>query len=299
MAGPAQRIEDYALIGDTQTAALVGKNGSIDWLCLPRFDSGACFAALLGDASNGRWLLAPKGEVRRVSRRYEPSTLVLVTEFTTDDGVVEVFDCMPVRRYECSEVLRIVRGVRGSVAMRMELVIRFDYGSSVPWVSKQGGVLRAVAGPHATYLRTNVPTSGKGLTTQAEFIAHEGESIPFMLGYYPSHLTTPAPIDPYEALDHTFSFWRSVGGAGDVPRAMARPGRALAHYAEGADLCAHGWHRRRPVHFAPRTPGGRAQLGLPLLLVTRRDVHVVRLDDGRLPRRSFGVARLAGARRGG
>ena len=185
MAGPAQRIEDYALIGDTQTAALVGKNGSIDWLCLPRFDSGACFAALLGDASNGRWLLAPKGEVRRVSRRYEPSTLVLVTEFTTDDGVVEVFDCMPVRRYECSEVLRIVRGVRGSVAMRMELVIRFDYGSSVPWVSKQGGVLRAVAGPHATYLRTNVPTSGKGLTTQAEFIAHEGESIPFMLGYYP------------------------------------------------------------------------------------------------------------------
>ena len=95
MAGPSQRIEDYALIGDTQTAALVGKNGSIDWLCLPRFDSGACFAALLGDESNGRWLLAPKGEVRRVTRRYEPGTLVLVTEFTTDDGVVEVFDCMP------------------------------------------------------------------------------------------------------------------------------------------------------------------------------------------------------------
>ena len=184
MAGPSQRIEDYALIGDTQTAALVGKNGSIDWLCLPRFDSGACFAALLGDESNGRWLLAPKGEVRRVTRRYEPGTLVLVTEFTTDDGVVEVFDCMPVRRHECSEVLRMVRGVRG----RSRCAWSSSSGSTTGRPSRgsrAGGVLRAIAGPHATYLRTNVPTSGKGLTTQAEFIAHRGGDHPVHAGLLP------------------------------------------------------------------------------------------------------------------
>src|SRR5437764_14167876 len=130
------KIEDYALIGDSQTAALVGNDGSIDWLCLPRFDSGACFAALLGDASNGRWLVAPAGRVRKVRRRYEPGTLVLVTTFETDDGTVELVDCMPPRD-EVADIVRIVRGVRGTVDMKMDLVIRFDYGSTVPWVSRR------------------------------------------------------------------------------------------------------------------------------------------------------------------
>src|SRR5262245_47955481 len=137
------KIEDYALIGDTQTAALVGKNGSIDWLCLPHFDSGACFAALLGDPSNGRWLIAPKGKIRKVIRRYEPRTLVLVTEFVTDDGTVELIDCMPPRDL-VPDLVRIVRGVRGQVEMSMELVIRFEYGSAVPWVSRAGDALHAV-----------------------------------------------------------------------------------------------------------------------------------------------------------
>src|SRR5438445_1936961 len=144
----ALKIEDYALIGDRQTAALVGKDGSIDWLCLPRFDSGACFAALLGDASNGRWLLAPKGKVRKVTRRYEPGTLVLVTEFVTDGGAVEVVDCMPPRDV-LPDLVRIVRGIRGQVEMMMDLVIRFEYGSVVPWVSRrEKGLLDAVAGPN-------------------------------------------------------------------------------------------------------------------------------------------------------
>src|SRR6266542_2369443 len=160
----ALKIEDYALIGDTHTAGLVGKDGSIDWLCLPRFDSGACFAALLGDASNGRWLVAPKGHVRSVSRRYEPNTLVLVTEFTTDAGVVEVRDCMTPRD-KTPNLVRLVRCVRGHVEMTMELVIRFEYGSVVPWVTRSDGLLTAVAGPDALSLRTPVPTQGKDLTT--------------------------------------------------------------------------------------------------------------------------------------
>jgi GH15 family glucan-1,4-alpha-glucosidase len=201
------KIEDYALIGDTQTGALVGKDGSIDWLCLPRFDSGACFAALLGDASNGRWLLAPKGKVRKVTRRYEPGTLVLVTEFVTDDGTVEVVDCMTPRD-QLPDLVRVVRGVRGQVEMTMELVIRFEYGSVVPWVYRQSGILHAVAGPNGLWLQSGPPTTGKGLTTVASFTVHEGESVPFLLGWYPSHEKPPKPIDPDVALHETRTFWR-------------------------------------------------------------------------------------------
>src|SRR5437588_8843649 len=142
------RIEDYALIGDTQTAALVSMAGSIDWLCLPRFDSAACFAALLGDPDNGRWLLAPAGEVRSTSRRYRGDTLVLETDFVTDTGSVRVVDCMPPRQ-EQPDLVRVAVGLRGRVRMRMELVIRFDYGSIVPWVTRDGDFLKAVGGPDA------------------------------------------------------------------------------------------------------------------------------------------------------
>ncbi len=146
------RIEDYALIGDCHTAALVGRDGSIDWLCLPRFDSGACFAALLGTEQHGRWLIAPEAEVRRVRRRYRPGTLVLETEYETDDGAVTLIDCMPPRTEE-PDLVRVVVGKRGRVRMRMQLVIRFDYGSIVPWVRRTDGSLQAIAGPDMLRLR--------------------------------------------------------------------------------------------------------------------------------------------------
>jgi GH15 family glucan-1,4-alpha-glucosidase len=160
------RIEDYALIGDLQTAALVGRDGSIDWLCVPRFDSGACFASLLGDERHGRWLLTPAGEVTAIRRRYRSCTLVLETEMDTAEGTVRIVDFMPPRgRYP--DIVRIVEGVRGQVPMRMQLVIRFDYGTAVPWVRRRSGGLTAIAGPDALVLRTPVATRGQDFTTVA------------------------------------------------------------------------------------------------------------------------------------
>src|SRR5205823_2565378 len=149
------RIEDYALIGDCHTAALVGKDGSIDWLCLPRLDSGACFAGLLGKPEHGRWLIAPQGKSRRVERRYRDDTLILETQFETDDGAVTLIDCMPPRS-DWPDVVRMVVGRRGTVRMRMELIIRFDYGSIVPWVRRTDGGIRAIAGPDLLELCTPV-----------------------------------------------------------------------------------------------------------------------------------------------
>ena len=203
MAAP---IEDYALIGDTHTAALVSRQGSIDWLCLPRFDSPACFAALLGDRSNGRWLLAPAGPVREVRRRYQGDTLVLETEYRTDDGVVRVVDCMPPRQWD-PDVARIVEGVRGRVPMRMELTIRFDYGSIVPWVRNIDGALHAVAGPDSVWLRTPVPVRGENWTSLADFTVAEGERVPFMLTWHASHRPAPRRIDPVQALGDTQAWW--------------------------------------------------------------------------------------------
>ena len=203
MAAP---IEDYALIGDTHTAGLVSREGSIDWLCLPRFDSPACFAALLGDRSNGRWLLAPAGPVREVRRRYQGDTLVLETEYRTDDGVVRVVDCMPPRQSD-PDLARVVEGVRGRVPMRMELTIRFDYGSIVPWVRHVDGALHAVAGPDSVWLRTPVPVRGENWTTLADFTVAEGERAPFMLTWHASHRPAPRRIDPVRALGDTEAWW--------------------------------------------------------------------------------------------
>ena len=199
-------IEDYALIGDTHTAALVSRAGSIDWLCLPRFDSPACFAALLGDERHGRWLLAPAGQAREVRRRYIGDTLVLETEHRTDDGVVRVLDCMPPRQQD-PDVTRVVEGVRGRVPMRMELTIRFDYGSIVPWVRKEGGALHAVGGPDSVWLRTPVPVHGENWTSVAEFTVTEGERVPFMLTWHASHKRAPRRIDPIQAVDDTQAWW--------------------------------------------------------------------------------------------
>ena len=204
-------IENYALIGDTHTAALVGNNGSIDWLCLPRFDSGACFTALLGDRSHGRWLLAPAGDVRRIRRRYRGPTLVLETEFETEGGTVRVVDCMP-HRHEYADVVRLVEGVSGRVPMRMELIVRFDYGSIVPWVRRVRGdegdtVLLAVGGPDALSLRSPVPTRGEDFSTVASFEVAEGQCLPFSLTWHPSTDPPPAAIDVEAVVKATEEWW--------------------------------------------------------------------------------------------
>jgi GH15 family glucan-1,4-alpha-glucosidase len=200
-------IEDYAVLGDTQTAALVGKDGSIDWLCFPRFDSGAIFAALLGTEKHGRWLLAPAAEVRAVRRRYRGDTLVLETEFDTDEGTVRLIDFMPPRG-EAPDVVRIVEGVRGRVNMRMELRLRFDYGHVVPWVYRDEGDLVAVAGPDAVWLRSPVETYGEDLATHATFSVGPNERAPFVLTWKPSHLPAPEPLDATEELGATEGYWQ-------------------------------------------------------------------------------------------
>jgi GH15 family glucan-1,4-alpha-glucosidase len=201
------QIEDYGLIGDLQTAALVGRNGSIDWLCFPRFDSAACFAALLGDEQNGRWLLTPDCAVERVERRYRNRSLVHVLDFYTEHGVVRMTDFMPPRGVD-PDVVRIVEGLEGEVPMRMALVIRFDYGSIVPWVHRLDDERRlAVAGPDALCLHTPVAVRGENLTTVAEFTVGAGERVPFVLTWFPSHQEPPAAIDPEESLQDTCAYW--------------------------------------------------------------------------------------------
>jgi len=209
------RIEDYALLGDLQTAALVGRDGSIDWLCLPRFDSAACFAALLGDADNGRWLLAPADENATSSRRYLDDTLVLETTWETADGAVRVLDFMPPRG-EAPDVVRIVEGVRGSVELRSELTIRFEYGRIVPWVRRvENGTRVAIAGPDALCLRTPAELRGEDLRTVADFTVAEGERVPFVLTWFPSFHPLPEPIDADQAVAETTDFWRDwVGRCG-------------------------------------------------------------------------------------
>ena len=200
-------IEDYALIGDCHTAALVGRDGSIDWLCFPRFDSGACFASLLGTEKNGRWLLAPASKIKSIQRRYRQGTLVLETDYETEDGAVTLVDCMPPRSQE-PDVVRLVVGRCGQVRMRMELIIRFDYGSIIPWVRRTDKGIRAVAGPDTLILRTDAALRGEGLTTTAEFTVSEGERIPFVLMWHPSHEATPPMIDAQETITQTERWWQ-------------------------------------------------------------------------------------------
>lgn len=207
----AQRIEDYALIGDCETAALVGRNGSIDWLCWPAFDSDACFAAILGTHKNGRWLIAPSEGATSISRRYLGNTLILETRFETKSGTVALIDFMPLRG-KASDIVRLVRGIRGTVKMRMELVIRFGFGADIPWVRRIDHSLMAIAGQDMTVLRTPVETRGEDLTTVSDFEVKEGETVPFVLTYGPSHLAPPAPIDAELALQETEKFWKDWCG---------------------------------------------------------------------------------------
>ncbi len=203
----SSRIEDYALIGDTETAALVSRTGSIDWLCWPRFDSDACFAALLGEPQHGRWLIAPSDQRARVTRRYRPHTLILETKFETDAGTITVVDFMPPRGKN-SDVVRIVMGERGRVPVCLELILRFGYGATVPWVTRlEDGTLRAIAGPDMVLLRTPVSLRGENLTTVAEFVVSAGDAVPFVLTYAPSHLPPPAPVQAKAALETTERTW--------------------------------------------------------------------------------------------
>ena len=207
MVRSVRSIEDHALIGDARTAALIDRAGVMDWLCLPRFDSGACFAALLGEPRHGQWSIAPQGPLRPVRRRYRGDTLVLETEMVNGSGQVNLVDCMPLDD-GAPTVIRLVEGVRGAVRMRMELVVRFDYGSVVPWVRQVSGGLSAVGGPDALVLHTPVATHGENLTTVAEFTVHPGERVPFVLRWHPSHLPAPGPIDAGAAIEATEAWWR-------------------------------------------------------------------------------------------
>ncbi|WP_375454262.1 glycoside hydrolase family 15 protein [uncultured Methylobacterium sp.] len=203
----AARIEDYALIGDGRTAALISRQGSVDWLCWPRFDAAAVFAALLGTEAHGFWRLAPAAAHVETTRAYRDGTLVLETRHETREGAVRVIDYMPAG--DGSHLIRLVEGVQGRVAMRMDLAMRFDYGSAVPWVThNELGDLRAVSGPHKAVLRTRAPLAGSGQTTVSDFTVEAGESVAFTLSYGASHEDDPAPVEPRKVLAETDRFWR-------------------------------------------------------------------------------------------
>jgi GH15 family glucan-1,4-alpha-glucosidase len=207
MTEPASRIEDYALIGDCETAALVSVDGSIDWLCWPRFDSQACFAALLGGPEHGRWLIAPVDAKASRRHAYRDSTMILETEFETPDGCVTVIDFMPLRD-GVSNIVRTVVGNRGRVRMMTEMVLRFDYGSTIPWMTRlDDKTLRAIAGPNMILIRSDVELHGKGLTTIGEFDVSSGESVSFVMTLGESHLEPPKTVDPVETLQVTEKFW--------------------------------------------------------------------------------------------
>ncbi|RTL67546.1 MAG: glycoside hydrolase family 15 protein [Hyphomicrobiales bacterium] len=223
------RIEDLALIGDCETAALVGRDGSIDWLCWPRFDSGAVFAALLGTPANGHWSLAAESSDARITRTYRDSTLILETHIETAEGRAVVIDFMPLRSTGSSHLVRIVRGVSGRVGMHTEIVLRFDYGSIIPWITRsEPGVLQAIAGPDRVILRTDVPLNAEDFTHRATFTVSERESVAFVLGYSPSFGTPPEAIDAERALQETEEAWKRWSGrhnstgpyAGSVKRSL-------------------------------------------------------------------------------
>ena len=250
------RIEDYALLGDRDTVALVARNGSIDWLCLPRFDSPACFAALLGSPENGRWKIAPIDEVQQTRRRYRDGTLVLETDFETDAGAVTVIDCM-VSRGVASDLVRLVVGRRGQVAMRSHLVIRFDYGLIVPWVQRFDGGITAIAGPDLLVLRTPVALRGKNFTTRGDFVVSAGEQVPFVLSWSPSNLPVPEAIDAAAVIAATESAWRAwssrcryQGRWSDAVNRSLITLRALSYGPTGGIVAA-------PTTSLPEQLGGR------------------------------------------
>ncbi|MGZ4596884.1 MAG: trehalase-like domain-containing protein, partial [Actinomycetes bacterium] len=205
-------IEDYALISDRLAAALVGRDGSIDWLCFPRFDSAACFAALVGTKDNGHWRIAPRAGKHCTQRRYVGDTLILESRWDSLEGSVRVTDFMP-ERGDAPDVVRIVEGLSGRVEMRSELRLRFDYGDVVPWVRHLDGMLAAVAGPDAVWLASDVPHHGRDFASYADFVVEPGDKVNFVLTWHPSNQHRPASVDPEVALDATRRFWEDWAGA--------------------------------------------------------------------------------------
>lgn len=250
-----RRIEDYALIGDGHTAALVADDGSIEWLCLPRFDSGACFASMLGTEENGHWTLTPAEAVRRVERRYRPGTLVLETDMTTDGGSVRISDFMP-HRHGNPTLIRIVEGLSGVVPMRMALRLRLDYGLAVPWVRRTADGLRAVAGPDAIVIHTPVQMHGANMHTVASFDVTSGERTPFTLTWHHGHEEEPSRCDPLEQLARTETEWRQwsdrtvdLGQWGDSVQRSLVSLKALIYEPSGAIIAA-------PTTSLPEQLGG-------------------------------------------
>ena len=248
-------IEDYALLGDCETAALVNREGSIDWLCLPRFDSDACFASLLGSPENGHWQVAPEGKFR-TTRRYRPDTLILETEFRTSAGKVTLIDFMPIRERH-PKIIRIVKGARGVVRMRMNLVIRFDYGLTVPWVTRgRNNELLAIAGPHRLILRATVPVRGEGLRTVSEFVVATGQTVQFELQYRNSYRRIPPRTDALASLRVTETWWRKwisqcryTGPSSDALRRSLITLKALTYASTGGIIAA-------PTTSLPEQPRG-------------------------------------------
>jgi GH15 family glucan-1,4-alpha-glucosidase len=241
----ANRIEDYAVIGNCETLALIGRDGSLDWLGLPRFDSAACFAALLGEPRHGRWLIAPTSAEQCTTRRYRGATLILETDFETADGAVRIIDFM-VRRDGAADVVRLVEGLRGTVAMRTELVVRFDYGSRVPWVSRvEDGRLQFTVGPDRLLLDTAVPLRGEDMRSVGEFPISEGERIAFNLNWSESFRAAPPPLHAEDALKATETFWadwtsvyKSCGEWADAELRSLLTLKALAHWQTGGIVAA-------------------------------------------------------------
>ncbi len=250
-------IEDYALIGDGHTAALISREGSVDWLCWPRFDSGACFAALLGTEENGCWRLAPAADAPKVTRRYRDGTLVLETDYELPEGAVTVIDFMP-HGNGWSELVRMVVGRRGTVRMDMALTLRFDYGFSVPWVTRlaHGNGIKAIVGPDTVVLRTDVKLRGANMHTEADFVVSEGERVPFTLAYSSSHQHLPPADDPFSALARTETHWHEWSARCKVKGRYAAPIlrslitlRALAYTPTGGIVAA-------PTTSLPELIGG-------------------------------------------
>lgn len=250
------RIEDYGLIGDCETAALVGRDGSIDWLCWPRFDADACFAALLGDPTNGRWKIAPSDTSATSSWRYRADSLILETDHRTAVGSVRVTDFMPPRD-DTPNLVRLVTGLSGEVEMTCEIILRFGYGSIVPWVSRlDDGGLSATAGPDRVVLHAPVQLTARDMTTVADFTVKAGQTVAFVLTYGPSHLSPPVAIDPHKALVETEAFWRDWSARGDVSGPYAEAIRrslitlkALTHAPTGGVVAA-------PTTSLPEQLGG-------------------------------------------
>ncbi|CAN5234058.1 glycoside hydrolase family 15 protein [soil metagenome] len=257
--GTANRIEGYALLSDTQSAALVGRDGSIDWLTFPRFDSAACFAKLLGTSDHGHWKLAPAGGIRSVTRRYRPGTLVLETRFATEDGEVEVVDCMPIRFDDRLDVVRLVRGISGSVPMAMHLTVRMDYGSIVPWVRRDddSDSLRIVAGPDSLTLTSPIEhrTEDWGAIV-GDFTVAAGDEVPFDLAWGPSHLPPPKPAQTKTAISATTGWWQRWSGRCATFEPYDEPVRSSLTVLKGLTYAPSGGIVAAPTTSLPERIGG-------------------------------------------